>query len=78
MGVITSGQTARLEMAREYTFACWVLLAPTHANPNPSPNPNPNPNPNPDQVEHAEGIDTAPMVAVAAGRGLWAAVSARG
>ena len=30
------------------------------------------------EVEHAEGVDAAPMVAVAAGRGLWAAVSARG
>ena len=34
--------------------------------------------PQPSEVEHAEGVDAAPMVAVAAGRGLWAAVSARG
>ena len=30
------------------------------------------------EADHAEGVDAAPMVAVAAGRGLWAAITARG
>ena len=29
------------------------------------------------ESEHVQGVDAAPMIAVAAGRGLWSAISAR-